>query len=96
MGKARDGGRPGSPEGAGPDTGSQVYEDYYGYPFVGWPRLGRLAETEWGQLLQGYLPEGAQLEQQGRGKGPLLAAVAATAALGMSALSRVARLGGRS
>ncbi|MHB0867776.1 MAG: DUF362 domain-containing protein [Thermoleophilia bacterium] len=85
---------PGSPSGPWPQTGGRFYEDYYWYPFVGWPRVGRMAETGWGQLLQDYLPEGARLEKQGRGKGALLALGAATALLGMSAVSRVARLAG--
>lgn len=86
----------GSPEGPWPHAASRFYQDYYWYPFVGWPRVGRMAETGWGQLLQDYLPEGAQLEGQGRGKGTFLAVVAAAALLGMSAVSRVARLAGRS
>lgn len=60
---------------------SEQYLEYLWYPFRGWPRIGRVAESEWGQLLQQYLPEGAELERQGSGKGPALAALSVMAAL---------------
>ncbi|GBE57365.1 hypothetical protein BMS3Abin01_00277 [bacterium BMS3Abin01] len=71
---------------------SKFYHDYYWYPFVGWTRVCRMAETGWGQLQQEYLPVGAELEGQGRGRGVFLAAATAAAVLGMSAFARVAAL----
>ena len=68
---------------------------YYWYPFRGWPHVGRMAETEWGQLFQEYLPEGAELDRQGKGKGPVLALAAAAALLSFSAAKRVARMARR-
>lgn len=65
------------------------YLEFYWYPFKGRAKVGRIAESEWGQLLQNYLPEGAGLDRQGRSKGPVLATLgggAALAALGMAHL----------
>ncbi|RJQ45519.1 MAG: DUF362 domain-containing protein [Gaiellales bacterium] len=76
---------------AGGKLATRAYFDYFWYPWVGWPRLSRMAETKWGQMLQGYLPEGAGLESQGPGKSPLIAAAAA-ALLGMGAFRRVMSL----
>lgn len=76
--------------------GSSAYLDYFWYPFRGWRHVGRMAETEWGQLLQDYLPAGAELEHQGKGKAPVLALAAAAALLGLGASRRVARMGRRS
>jgi hypothetical protein len=71
-----------------------LYLNYYWYPFKGWGRIGHMAETAWGQLLLEYLPAGAELERQGKGKGPLLAAASAAALLGMGAARRLGRLTG--
>lgn len=73
---------------AAPAGSSKFYYEYFWYPFIGWPRLNRVAETEWGQLFQRYLPEGAELEKQGRGKGDLAAMVAA-GLLGLLAAGRM-------
>jgi uncharacterized protein (DUF362 family) len=69
---------------------SKFYHDYYWYPFVGWPRVNQMAETEWGQLLQKYLPEGAELEKQGRGRGDFIGVMAA-ALMGMGVAAKMAR-----
>lgn len=74
---------------------SKFYHDYYWYPFVGWQRVSRMAEGKWGQLLQSYLPEGAELENQGHSKMPLTAIAGAAALLGMSATRRIASLARR-
>ena len=71
---------------------SRFYHDYYWYPYIGWPRVSRMAETKWGQMLQGYLPPGAELENQGAGKLPFAAIACAAALLGLSATGRIARL----
>src|SRR5665811_189466 len=52
---------------------SKFYHDYYWYPFVGWTRVQEMAHTKWGQLLQLFLPEGAELEKQGRSRGDFFA-----------------------
>lgn len=75
---------------------SDAYLEYFWYPFRGWRHVGRIAETAWGQLFQDYLPEGAELERQGKGKGPILAVSAAAALLGMSAFRRIARMARKS
>lgn len=74
---------------------SKFYHDYYWYPFKGRSRVEKMAETKWGQMLQEYLPEGAGIENQGKGKGFFLTAAVAATLMGMSAASRVARLGRR-
>jgi len=71
---------------------SKLYHDYYWYPYVGWPRVNRMAETNWGQLLQAYLPDGAELEKQGRKRTDLLGAIALPA-LGAAAAIKIARRG---
>ena len=77
--------------GTGRNVHSDLYLNYYWYPFKGWGRVGHMAETGWGQLLQEYLPAGAELERQGKGKGPLLAAAAAVTLLGASTFRRLGR-----
>jgi hypothetical protein len=74
---------------------SKFYHDYYWYPYVGWPRVSRMAETKWGQMLQDYLPEGAELENQGKGKLTFAAVAGAGALMGMSAFKRIASLARR-
>lgn len=74
---------------------AEKYLEYIWYPFRGWPHAGRLAETEWGQLLQQYLPEGAELERQGRGKGPVLAALGSAVALAALGAARLMGARGR-
>jgi uncharacterized protein (DUF362 family) len=69
------------------------YLDYLWFPFKGWRHIGRIAETDWGQLLQEYLPDGSQLELQGKGKGPAIALGAAAALLGAGITRRMARAG---
>ena len=76
--------------GSAPANASRFYYDYFWYPFIGWPRLNRIAETEWGQLLQQYLPEGAEVENQGHGRGDFLA-VAAAGLLAVLAAARMLR-----
>ncbi len=71
---------------------SRLGLDSYWYPFVGRSRVYAMAETQWGQLIQSYLPSAARLERQGRSRGALLAALAAAGFLGLSAFLRVARL----
>lgn len=66
--------------------------DYYWYPYVGWPRVSRMAETKWGQMLQEYLPAGSELENQGKGKLPFAAVAGGAILLGMSATRRITRL----
>ncbi|MHB1361104.1 MAG: DUF362 domain-containing protein [Thermoleophilia bacterium] len=69
---------------------SKYYYEYFWYPFIGWPRLNRIAETEWGQLLQSYLPEGSEVENQGRSRAGIVA-VAAAALVGMAAATKMFR-----
>lgn len=71
---------------------SRFYHDFYWYPFIGWTRVCRMAETRWGQLQQQYLPPGAELEEQGNSRASFLAIAAAAGLLGMSAFARVARM----
>ncbi len=75
-----------------PGKAAGLYDEYFWYPFVGWPRVCLMAETRWGQLLQDYLPSGAELESQGRSRTVLLGVGAAAALLGMGVFSRVARM----
>lgn len=70
---------------------SEPYQEYLWYPFRGWPHIGRIAESEWGQLLQQYLPAGAELESQGSGKGPALAALAGVAVASLGAARLMTR-----
>ncbi|MBE0428353.1 MAG: DUF362 domain-containing protein [Thermoleophilia bacterium] len=72
-----------------------LLREYYWYPFRGRRHVGRIAETGWGQLLQEYLPEGAGLDVQGKGKGPLMAMMGAGALFGLSAARWMARLARR-
>ena len=72
---------------------SKFYHDYYWYPFVGRPRVEQMAGTKWGRMLQEYLPPGAELDRQGKGKGTFVAIMAAAALLGMKTFTRVAHLG---
>lgn len=75
---------------------SKFYHDYYWFPFVGRPRVDQMAEGKWGQLLQNqYLPPGAELEHQGKGKGTFFGVMAAAALLGMTATARIARMAGK-
>ncbi|MHB8857984.1 MAG: DUF362 domain-containing protein [Thermoleophilia bacterium] len=67
---------------------SKLFYDYYWYPFVGRPRLNRIAETGWGQLLQSYLPEGSEVENQGRSRADVVA-VAAAAFVGLAAATKM-------
>lgn len=75
------------------DAASKLCRDYYWFPFIGRPRADQMAEGKWGQLLQNeYLRPGAELENQGMGKGALIGVMAAAALLGMSATVRAARM----
>lgn len=69
---------------------ANLIRDDIWYPWIGWGRLNRIAETAWGQKFQEYLTEDAALDRQGKGKGTLLAAAAAVL-LGAGALSRLGR-----
>jgi uncharacterized protein (DUF362 family) len=71
---------------------SKLYHDYYWYPYVGWTRVCRMAETRWGQLQQQYIPAGAELEKQGKSRAILAGAALAAAFLGMGAFGRIAAL----
>jgi hypothetical protein len=75
-----------------PGMFSRFYRDDIWYPWIGWGRLNRIAESAWGQRFQGYLTDDAALDRQGKGKSPLLAAMAVTL-LGAGALSRLGRRG---
>ncbi len=71
---------------------SRFYHDYYWYPYVGRPRVERLAEGDWGQLLQQYLPPGAELENQGNSRLPFAAVAAGAALLAAGTMTRLLRL----
>jgi len=68
---------------------AEHYLEYYWFPFKGRAHIGRIAESEWGQMLQNYLPEGAELDRQGKSKGPVLAAAGGGAMLAVFGLSRL-------
>jgi len=73
-----------------PGSLAKLCRDDIWYPWIGWGRLNRIAESTWGQKFQEYLTEDAALDRQGKGKAPVLAAAAA-ALLGAGALSRMGR-----
>lgn len=75
-----------------PDSLVRFFRDSIWYPWIGWGRLNRIAETAWGQRFQEYLTDDAVLDRQGKGKSPPLAVTAAVL-LGAGALSRLGRHG---
>jgi uncharacterized protein (DUF362 family) len=73
-----------------PASLARICRDDLWYPWIGWGRLNRIAESVWGQRFQEYLTEDAALDRQGKGKSPLLVAVAVIL-LGAGAFSRMGR-----
>lgn len=75
-----------------PGSLARMCRDDIWYPWVGWGRLNRVAESDWGQKFQEYLAGDAALDMQGKGKRPVLGAIAA-ALLALGAISRFRRRG---